>query len=75
MSSFNVSEYISCILINNEKVPDPCKNNAFDGSERGDSGGFSANQSKPWRHGEHIWNSYSNIKIHFLIFENIFKYL
>ena len=36
-------------------MPDPCKNNAFDGSEQGDSGGFSANQSKPWRHGEHSY--------------------
>ena len=33
----------------------PCKNNAFAGSEWGDSGGFSANQSKPWRHGEHSY--------------------
>ena len=37
-------------------MTDPCKNNAFTGSERGVSGGFSANQSKPWRHGEHSYN-------------------
>ena len=35
-------------------MTDPSKNNVFAGSERGDSGGFSANQSKPWRHGE-LW--------------------
>ena len=34
-------------------MTDPCKNNDFAGSEQGDDGGFSANQSKPWRHGEH----------------------
>ena len=34
-------------------MTDPSKNNAFTGSEPGDGGGFSANQSKPWRHGEH----------------------
>ena len=33
----------------------PLKNNAFAGSQRGDSGGFSANQSKLWRHGEHSY--------------------
>ena len=36
-------------------MPNPCKNNSFDGSEQGDSGGFSANQSKPWCHGEHFY--------------------
>ena len=30
----------------------PYKNNAFAGSVAGDRGGFSANQSKPWRHTE-----------------------
>ena len=33
-----------------------CKNNAFVGSVAGDRGGFSANQSKPWRHAK---NSYT----------------
>ena len=33
----------------------PCKNNAFAGSGAGDSGGFSANQSKLWRQGEHSY--------------------
>ena len=37
-------------------MTDPCKNNGFSGSERGYSGGFSANQSKPWRHGEDSYN-------------------
>ena len=37
-------------------MTDPCKNNAFAGSEPGDGGGFSANQSKPWRHGEHSYS-------------------
>ena len=37
-------------------MTDPYKNNAFAGSETDDSGGFSANQSKPWRHAE---NSYT----------------
>ena len=58
MSSFNVYEYISYILINNGNTSlgkEPTTNNAFAGSGTGDSGGFSANQSKPWRHSE---NSY-----------------
>ena len=41
----------------------PCKNNAFAGSQRGDSGGFSANQSKLWRHGEH---SYTKVSVKYL---------
>ena len=31
-----------------------CENNAFDGSERGNSGGFSANQYQSWRHGYYL---------------------
>ena len=34
---------------------DPCKNNAFSGSGAGDSGGFSANQSKLRRHDKHSY--------------------
>ena len=30
-------------------MTDPYKNNAFVGSGAHDNGGFSANQSKPWR--------------------------
>ena len=44
-------------------MTDPCKNNAFAGSVADDRGGFSANQSKPWRHGEHsyiaVWKQWS----------------
>ena len=51
--SLNVSEYISYIFITNEKMSTgnwlTHKNNAFVGSGMGDNGGFSANQSKPWR--------------------------
>ena len=36
-------------------MTDPCKNNAFAGLERGDTGGFSANQSKLWHHGQHSY--------------------
>ena len=31
------------------------KSNAFAGSEARESGGFPANQSEPWRHGEHSY--------------------
>ena len=59
MSSFNVSEYIAYILINNEntssgKWPSLIKN-AFPGSGVGGIGGFSANQFKRWRDGEHSY--------------------
>ena len=45
-------------------MTDPCKNNAFAGSEPGDSGGFSANQSKPWRHGEHSYLRLLHMHLH-----------
>ena len=56
--SFIVSEYIYCILINNEntstgKCPTLVKTLLLTGqSGLIDSGGFSANQSKPWRRGK-----------------------
>ena len=39
-------------------VANPCKNNAFVASERGNS----ENQSKPWRHGEHSYKGAKVIK-------------
>ena len=36
-------------------MTDPYKNNAFAESGAGDSGGFSSNQSKLWRLGEHSY--------------------
>ena len=58
MSSFNVSKYISIYKenkINGIKLPALVKTNAFAASGAGDSSGFSANQSKPWRHREHSY--------------------
>ena len=46
-------------------MADPYKNKAFTGSEAGDSGVFSANQSKPWRYAE---NSYKRIYANFSLY-------